>query len=134
MGSVAQIPVVDLSAFTTDGDQDARRRAAADLAEKTRINGCVGVTGYGIPAEELKQAFATAKRFFDLPYDEKMKAPHPDGLVPHRGYSGPGKEQGAASLALDTADPAKKQEYADTKDYKVRGSLRRSVLHQLTCA
>ncbi|KAJ3543706.1 hypothetical protein NM208_g3441 [Fusarium decemcellulare] len=83
---------VDLSAFTSNGDATSRRQTADELHEKLKINGFVGITGHGVSPDLLTEAFATSKKFFDLPYQDKMKAPHPDAPVPHRGYSGPGRE------------------------------------------
>jgi len=48
-----------------------------------------------------------------------MKAPHPDGYVPHRGYSGIAKEQGAAKTAAETDDEAQKAAITKASDYKV---------------
>ncbi|KAF2704180.1 putative leucoanthocyanidin dioxygenase [Pleomassaria siparia CBS 279.74] len=89
--------MVDLSPFTSGtGDFESRKKAAQDLAEKGHVNGCVGITGHGISPELVAEAFAVAKKLFDLPLEEKMKAPHPDGPTPHRGYSGTGRERAAA--------------------------------------
>ena len=118
MGSSPRIPVVDLSPFTTGGNQAARRQVAQELAAKTRINGCVGLAGHGIPADMLEQAFDASRRFFSLSYDDKMKAPHQDGTIPRRGYSGLGKEQGGASRDLNAIGPIK-EEHAEPKDFKV---------------
>ena len=38
--------------------------------------------------ELLERAFTTSQRFSALPLEEKLKAPHPEGMTPHRGYSG----------------------------------------------
>ncbi|KAL9010872.1 MAG: hypothetical protein Q9173_004235 [Seirophora scorigena] len=54
---------------------------------------CVGIIGHGITDDLLQQWFATARKLFDLPMDQKMLAPHPNGAVPHRGYSALGKEK-----------------------------------------
>ncbi|KAF4635091.1 hypothetical protein G7Y89_g3018 [Cudoniella acicularis] len=120
MGSngVLSVPIVDLSAFTSDSDIDLRKRAAKDLAEKVRINGCVGISGHGLPSKVLEEAFRVAKRLFDLPYEEKMKAPHPDASVPHRGYSGTGREKGAAKTALENGEEAQKEVSLEPSDYK----------------
>ncbi|KAJ4317072.1 hypothetical protein N0V84_007525 [Fusarium piperis] len=91
--------IVDLSAFTSNGDAKLRRQAADDLHEKLKINGFVGITGHGVSQDLLAEAFATSRNFFDMPYEDKMKAPHPDTPIPHRGYSGPGREYAAAKTA-----------------------------------
>jgi isopenicillin N synthase-like dioxygenase len=123
---VLSVPIVDLSSFTSGGgDLESRKRAARDLAEKLLVNGCVGISGHGVPSDVLKEAFGVAKKLFDLPYEEKMKAPHPDATVPHRGYSGMGREKGAAKTALETDDEAQKDAYLNASDYKARVLWRR---------
>ncbi|PQE29143.1 thymine dioxygenase protein [Rutstroemia sp. NJR-2017a BBW] len=112
------IPIVDLSPFTSGGDLESRQRAAKDLAEKGHINGSVGISGHGVSSDSLKEAFALVKKLFDLPYEDKMKAPHPDAVIPHRGYSGMGREKGAAKTATETDDSAEKDEYLNASDYK----------------
>lgn len=52
-----------------------------------------------------------------------MKAPHPAGPVPHRGYSGIGTEQGGAKTASETDDPKLKASILKASDYKVHGPL-----------
>ncbi|TGO50629.1 hypothetical protein BCON_0179g00090 [Botryotinia convoluta] len=47
-----------------------------------------------------------------------MKAPHPDGLVPHRGYSGMGREKGAAKTASEIDNELEEEEYFTAPDYK----------------
>jgi isopenicillin N synthase-like dioxygenase len=115
----SSIPIVDLSPFTSGGDLESRRRAAKDLAEKGHINGSVGISGHGVSSDSLKAAFALVKKLFELPYEDKMKAPHPDAVVPHRGYSGMGREKGAAKTATETDNSAEKDEYLNASDYKV---------------
>ena len=64
------IPSVDISAFTTSQrDITVREAMAKELAEKCQINGCVGITGHGVPSELLREAFDVSKRFFDLPME-----------------------------------------------------------------
>lgn len=113
------VPIVDLSPFTSSGDSNSRAQAAQDLSQKVRINGCVGIIGHGISPDMLAEAFQVNKKLFDLPYEEKMKAPHPDSAVPHRGYSGTGREKNTAKTALETDDEGKKEAYLEeASDYK----------------
>ena len=72
-----------------------------------------------MPTDLLDKIFAMSKRLFDLPLEEKLKAPHPEGWNPHRGYSGIGREKGGAKGALDAGDQAKMDVCLDTADYKV---------------
>ncbi|KAI0459923.1 oxidoreductase-like protein [Xylaria acuta] len=91
------IATVDLSPFVDKSgevllDSD-RLQAGRTLVEALHDYGFVQVTGHGINQQEIGEALAWTKALFDLPYAEKMKAPHPPGPIPHRGYSGIGKEK-----------------------------------------
>ena len=90
------IPTVDLSPFTNTTDQDsdsARLQAAKALVNACHSLGFVKIKGHGFSDDELASAFAFVKKLFDLPLEDKMKAPHPAGHFPHRGYSGVGMEK-----------------------------------------
>jgi isopenicillin N synthase-like dioxygenase len=65
------IPIVDLSPFTSAGDLESRKQAARDFAEKGHANGCVGISGHGVPSDMLEKAFQLSEKFFSLPYEEK---------------------------------------------------------------
>jgi isopenicillin N synthase-like dioxygenase len=114
---VYEVPIVDVSPFTSKGTFESRKKVAQDLAAKAHINGCIGISGHGVSPELLEEAFAMTKKLFDLPYDEKMKAPHPDGPTPHRGYSGTGRERAAAKTAIEKWDGIEGEE--KITDYKV---------------
>lgn len=116
--AINEVPIVDVSPFTSSGTFVSRKKAAQDLAEKAHINGCIGISGHGVSLELLEEAFAVAKKLFDLPYEEKMKAPHPDGPTPHRGYSGTGRERAAAKTATEKWDGIEGEE--KITDYKVQ--------------
>ena len=121
MGSTCAetIPIFDISAFTSDGSLDSRKKAAEEFARCCRPHGCVGITGHAVPTKLLEEAFALSTRLFDLPLEDKMKAPHPDGTTPHRGYSATGREKAAGKAAADTDDEARKEELLKITDYKV---------------
>lgn len=90
---------MDLSPFfATNTEERAlsqadRVKAGSTLVEALHSFGFVKVTGHGVSTQEINDALGWAKTLFDLPYEEKMKAPHPPGPMPHRGYSGIGKEK-----------------------------------------
>lgn len=112
---------VDLSPFTSSDatNRESRQKAAKDLADKLQGNGYVGIIGHGVPPELLGKAFQTSKTFFDLPYEDKMKAPHPDGTVPHRGYSAIGREKGYAKTAHESGNDTEENAELSLTDYKV---------------
>ncbi|EIN10878.1 Clavaminate synthase-like protein [Punctularia strigosozonata HHB-11173 SS5] len=70
-----------------------RSQIANAIVDACRQVGFVYIIGHGIDAATLEAAFAIAKRLFDLPIEDKMKAPHPSGGAVHRGYSYPGLEK-----------------------------------------
>ena len=87
------IPTVDLSLFIKGGkDSDLSQQAKAFVDAFHRF-GFVKVAGHGVSKEEIHEALAWVKRLFDLPYEDKMKAPHPQASMPHRGYSPTGLEK-----------------------------------------
>ncbi|KAL9610530.1 MAG: hypothetical protein Q9167_004768 [Letrouitia subvulpina] len=73
------------------------------------MNGCHAITGHGVPPELLQQAFSLAKSLFNLPMEDKMKAPHPAGMTPHRGYSAPGKERAFQRADHDASDAERRR-------------------------
>lgn len=110
---------MDLSAFTTGSDIAARRATAKKLAESCHPNGCVGITGRGVPRDLLTQTFDMARIFFELPAHEKRKAPHPKGPVPHRGYSALGMEKAYTKEDLETNDDTRRDSLRKITDCKV---------------
>lgn len=90
------IPTVDVSPFfsqhTTTSDTQ-RLTSAKLLVEALHSFGFAKVTGHGLGTHEVSEALGWVQKLFDLPYDEKMKAPHPPSPMPHRGYSGIGEEK-----------------------------------------
>ncbi|KAF7909487.1 uncharacterized protein EAF01_003205 [Botrytis porri] len=110
--------IVDLSSFTCGGDLGWRRRAAKELAEKERTNGSAGISDHGISSDTLEEAITLVKKLFDLPYHDIVKAPYPDGLFPHRGYSEMGREKGAAKTATETYNELEEETYLNASDYK----------------
>ena len=88
-----EIATVDLSAFGSQGSPHEQKSAAAALRDACTTLGCVNFTGTGLSPSRIEDAFTWAKKLFDLSHEDKMKAPHPDTAMPHRGYSGPGLEK-----------------------------------------
>ena len=125
-----QIPTVDISSFTSSSSSAEKQSTAKEFAEKCSQSGCLRITGHGIPLDMIQRAFATCKQLYDLPYEDKMKAPHPPTPLPHRGYSGVGGEKTAPKYMYDTDAEDKKivtkDEYVKGIDYKVRGAI---ILH-----
>ncbi|KAI1653339.1 Clavaminate synthase-like protein [Daldinia decipiens] len=109
------IETVDISLFiteTSDSLADLERlRSGQALVRALHNLGFVKVAGHGIEKHEIETAFAWTKKLFDLPYEDKMRAPHPPSSMPHRGYSGIGKEKVYSPADVEAngavANPAK---------------------------
>ena len=133
------IETVDLSHFNTSNGyrhlESERLRAGKFLVESLHSFGFVNITGHGLSEQEMEEALAWTKRLFDLPYEEKMKAPHPAGSMPHRGYSGIGKEKIYSHkdvTARDTDRSGFGDELRKISDFKVRCSREtRSTTYEL---
>ncbi|KAJ8123236.1 hypothetical protein ONZ43_g762 [Nemania bipapillata] len=91
------ITTIDLTPFVKNRSLDFpdldQAQAGRALVEALRNLGFVQLIGHGVSQPEIDEALAWNKALFDLPYADKMKAPHPAGPTPHRGYSGIGKEK-----------------------------------------
>ncbi|KAI0106397.1 Clavaminate synthase-like protein [Nemania sp. FL0031] len=91
------IATVNLSSFINKPGQllpdPSQLQAGRALVGALHDLGFVQITGHGISQQEIDEVLAWNKALFDLPYADKMKAPHPPGPIPHRGYSGIGKEK-----------------------------------------
>ena len=116
---------MDLSPFgSSDGQrhvESERLGAGKFLVESLHSFGFVNITGHGLSKQEIDEALGWTKRLFDLPYEEKMKAPHPAGSMPHRGYSAIGKEKlySHADVAAHGADGDFGKELRKISDFKV---------------
>ena len=91
-GCKPTVPIVDFANFRPEADLKTRKRIAQELVAASKDVGFVYITNHGLPDNILATAFEISKKFFDLPQEQKMKAPHPDGWQVHRGYSWPGRE------------------------------------------
>jgi isopenicillin N synthase-like dioxygenase len=123
-GTDSNIPIVDLSAFTSpsasaETSSDARLKTAQALVRACREVGFVYITNHGVRQAELDKAFALSKQFYDLPTEQKMKAPHPPGWAVHRGYSWPGLEKVSGALS-EKKDEEWVEKLREVQDYKVR--------------
>ena len=116
-GTAPSIPVVDFAAFTADSTPETRLKIAQELAAACREVGFVYITNHGVPDKTLNKAFAVSKKFYDLPQEDKMKAPHPPGWAVHRGYSWPGLEKVSAAIS-EKDDQAWIEKLREVQDYK----------------
>ncbi len=123
--SPANIPIVDLRSFSSpDSTTEDRRTAAEELVKACREVGFVYIQNHGVPQEELNRAFEVSKKFYDLPTEAKLKAPHPPGWAVHRGYSWPGLEK-VSNVLSKTDDEESVKQLRETQDFKVCTPWRR---------
>ncbi|KAK4506267.1 hypothetical protein PRZ48_004232 [Zasmidium cellare] len=113
------VPIADISAFVGEKNNERERKEAAkQLADAVKVNGCAGITGHGLPEADLGEAFSTMRKLFGLPLDDKMKAPHPDGPRPHRGYLATAKEKSGKLGAVWSTSKSEKEFFAKAIDWK----------------
>ncbi|KAA8644601.1 isopenicillin N synthase family dioxygenase [Aspergillus tanneri] len=109
--------MVDFSSWTDPHDRSTRLRVAQELVEACQRVGFVYIINHSLPESMLEEAFEWTKSFFDLPKEEKLKAPHPEGWAIHRGYSWPGLEK--VTQTISTGDDDKiKQKLREVPDVK----------------
>ncbi len=97
--SIASIPVVDLSEFTT-GDAQKKYRFVEQIGKAFEEVGFVSVKNHGVPQELVDGFYAAIKKFFELPAEAKRKY-EIAGLAGQRGYTSFGKEQAKGFDAPD---------------------------------
>jgi len=95
------VPVIDMAPFLA-GDGDAKAATARAVDAACQDTGFLVVTGHGVPAPLIADAFAEFHAFFDLPVVEKerVRSPRGDNL---RGYVG--IEENALSYSIDATTP-----------------------------
>jgi isopenicillin N synthase-like dioxygenase len=86
----SSIPIVDVTKLRT-GTLDEQKQVAEELGKAARAVGFVYVTGGGIDEKLFDGVLDSAKRFFALPHEEKMKV-YIGNSKCHRGYVPEGEE------------------------------------------
>ncbi|KAF8736234.1 hypothetical protein AX14_000673 [Amanita brunnescens Koide BX004] len=84
------IQIVDFAPFL---DGSAKQQTADQILASFKSAGFVYLTNFGLPNDEVQEMFDWSKRFFSLPHETKMLAPHPEIGTHHRGYSYPFQEK-----------------------------------------
>jgi isopenicillin N synthase-like dioxygenase len=85
-----RIPLVDISALF-GGDEPAKRKVAAEIAEAASTVGFLYVTGHGIAPGLIDKLLTRAAEFFALPVDVKERY-YIGNSRAHRGYVPVGEE------------------------------------------
>jgi isopenicillin N synthase-like dioxygenase len=112
------IPVIDFSPWTKNASHDQRVAVSEKLVNACKEVGFAYLVNHGVSQDALDLAFAISKRFYSLPKEEKLRAPHPPGWAHHRGYSWPGLEK-VSSVQSKEDDKELVDALRKTTDYKV---------------
>jgi isopenicillin N synthase-like dioxygenase len=115
------IPVVDFAKWTPGDSSEEQQAIARDLVEACQSFGFVNIINHGLDPNLLAEAFGWSKKLFDLSYEEKMKAPHPDGSAVHRGYSYPGLEK-VSQVMNESGNSEVAKKLREVQDCKVSRS------------
>lgn len=126
MGSISDhngLQTVDISAYLHSNDPVSRKAKADELVKAIHGHGACGIVGHNIHIETWREALERSKEFFDLPLEEKRKVDHPQGTVPHRGYTGMGRESIYSKDELEAmaGNPGARADKA--LDWNVRSSI-----------
>lgn len=101
------IPVIDL---TGPGTEARDREIADEIRKACEEIGFFMVSGHGVSADLIARTRETAKAFFALPLDEKMKVRQPENLA-SRGYAWP-KNRGLGHSSGLKTPPDIQESYA----------------------
>ena len=82
------IPVIDLSAYFSTGDDVALRDAAARFRTACEEVGFLAIVGHGVPREDVAAMFDMVRRFHALPLETKqaLRMDRPDWPLGGAGY------------------------------------------------
>jgi isopenicillin N synthase-like dioxygenase len=81
----ATVPVIDISPFSSS-DEAMRRTTVRQVKNACERVGFFVITGHGVPAATLTNAFSQSRAFFARPIDEKMQIKRPGPGI-SRGYN-----------------------------------------------
>ncbi|KAI0732023.1 thymine dioxygenase [Fomitopsis betulina] len=90
LGDVNGISFVDFAPFLDGSNKQAVADAVLDSFKSV---GLVYLVNYGLPKDKVDSMFDWSRKFFALPMETKMLAPHPVDIPLPRGYSPPGQEK-----------------------------------------
>lgn len=93
------VPLIDISAWVSDGSDDARAAVVAAMDHAARTVGFMQVVGHGIPDSVVSGLTGALDEFFALPLDAKKAYVRP--AAENRGYSPPKSESLSYSLGVD---------------------------------
>ena len=95
--AATSIPIIDLAPYFSN-DLDERKAVAWEVHKAARETGFFYIRNHGIPEQRMQQHLDLARRFFELPAQEKNKV-HISKSPCNRGY------EPAATQTLDEGSP-----------------------------
>ncbi|AYF73673.1 isopenicillin N synthase family oxygenase [Nocardia yunnanensis] len=96
-----EVPIIDLTAFVTDGEPDARAATARAIDAAASTVGFMQIVGHGVPQPILDDFAAAQDGFFGLDLEVKKRYRVPPPI--NRGYSPPKSESLSLSLGVEQA-------------------------------
>ncbi|MGW4243980.1 isopenicillin N synthase family dioxygenase [Nocardia sp. NPDC004722] len=96
-----EVPIIDITAYVTDGDAEARKAVARAIDAACSTVGFMQVVGHGVPQEILDGFAAALDGFFGLELEVKKQYRVPPPI--NRGYSPPKSESLSLSLGVEQA-------------------------------
>lgn len=116
------IPIVDFGNFL-HGNKEQKKIVSQKIDEAFRNVGFVYLKNHGVNSEEIAECFEWSKKFFSLPLETKLLAPHPPGGSHHRGYSAPYVEAVSQHIYDDEALQETRKTLPDYKESFESGNL-----------
>lgn len=96
-----QVPLVDITAYVTDGTPTAKADVARRIDDACRTVGFIQITGHGIPDAVIHGLTEAMDAFFALDLETKKTYRTPPQI--NRGYSPPKSESLSLSLGVEQA-------------------------------
>ncbi|MDY0828022.1 2-oxoglutarate and iron-dependent oxygenase domain-containing protein [Microbacterium sp. BG28] len=96
------VPLVDITAYVTDGSPEAKAEVARAIDDACRTVGFIQITGHGIPDAVTAGLTDAMDRFFALDLEQKKSYRTPPQI--NRGYSPPKSESLSLSLGVESAN------------------------------
>lgn len=96
------VPLVDITAYVTDGSPEAKAEVARAIDDACRTVGFIQITGHGIADAVTAGLTDAMDRFFALDLEQKKSYRTPPQI--NRGYSPPKSESLSLSLGVESAN------------------------------
>jgi len=79
------VPTIDIAPYLANPNSLAAEEIVDKVRKAAQTTGFFSIVGHGVPKDVQQGIFEAAKKFFALPYDEKIKLDSRTTLG-HRGY------------------------------------------------